>query len=184
MQVQDFAIEGLKLITVKKFGDDRGFFTERFKLQEFQNVGVHFDFIQDNHSRSNPQVLRGLHYQWDPAQAKLVTCLTGKIFDVAVDIRKGSKTYGQSVVCELDSANPQWFLIPAGFAHGFCVMGDEPADVLYKVNAPWTPASEGSILWNDPDLKISWPVTQPLLSKKDEVAPTFKEYSLNPKFSK
>lgn len=182
MQVQEFEIQGLKLFTVKKFGDDRGFFSERFKSQDFKNLGVNYDFVQDNHSRSIPRVLRGLHFQWQPAQAKLVTCLTGKIFDVAVDIRKGSKTFGKSLSCVLDSDNPQWFLIPEGFAHGFCVIGDEPADILYKVNAYWNAPGEGSIRWNDPDLKIQWPFANPLLSKKDEIAPSFKEYATQIKF--
>jgi len=182
MQVQEFKIAGLKLITMKKFADERGFFSERFKEFELPALGIHDHFIQDNHSRSQAQVLRGLHFQYEKPQAKLVTCLTGQILDVAVDIRSQSPTYGQHVACILDSENPQWFYIPAGFAHGFCVLGDRPADVMYKVNAPWNSPGEGAIRWNDPDLAIEWPLQSPLLSAKDAQAPSFRDYKLNSRF--
>src|SRR5689334_19613796 len=120
MKVEKFNIDGLMLIESKTFKDPRGFFTERFKEAEFKDIGIS-GLIQDNFSRSDYKILRGLHYQFDKPQSKLVTCTRGKIVDVAVDIRKGSKTFGQSVKVTLDGDNPQWFWIPAGFAHGFYV---------------------------------------------------------------
>lgn len=181
MDVKEFSISGLKLITLKAHKDDRGFFCERYKKDPFSEIGLG-NFVQDNFSRSIPKTLRGLHYQWDKPQGKLVTCLRGEIFDVAVDIRKGSPTFGQHVSLCLSGANPQWFWIPAGFAHGFCVLGNEEADVMYKVDNYWNGAGESGIRWNDPDFNIAWPVKDPLLSPKDAIMKTFKEYSLDPKF--
>lgn len=181
MQVQTFPIEGVKLITLKSFSDDRGFFVERYKHAEFAEIGIS-DLIQDNFSRSKPGVLRGLHYQWDKPQGKLVTALSGVIFDVAVDIRRNSPTYGKHVSVVLEGMNPSWFWIPAGFAHGFCALGESPADVLYKVNNYWNGAGEGGILWNDSDLGIQWPIAEPLLSRKDQVSQTFADYCKAPKF--
>lgn len=182
MEIQTFKLEGLKLITLKKFSDNRGFFTERFNASEFKKHGIDANFIQDNYSHSNANVLRGMHFQWEEPQLKLVTCLSGKIFDVAVDIRKNSKTLGQHVSCVLDGENPQWFLIPPGFAHGFCVMDEKPAEVMYKVNTLWNAKGEGSLIYNDPELNIPWPVQNPILSGKDQQAPSFKEYLAHPKF--
>jgi dTDP-4-dehydrorhamnose 3,5-epimerase len=182
MEVKEFQIKGPKLITSKVFADNRGFFVERFKEWELKEILPEIKFVQDNFSRSNAKVLRGLHYQFDQPQGKLVTCLQGKIYDVAVDIRKGSPTFGQHIGAELDGDHPQWLWIPAGFAHGFCVVGEKPADVLYKVNAAYNPKGEAGILWSDADLKIAWPVKDALVSPKDEVLPRFQEYSKAAKF--
>ena len=180
--VKKFSVQGPVLIDVKKFQDDRGFFAERYKKNWLLDLGLDIDFVQDNFSRSAAQVLRGLHFQFDRPQGKLVTCLRGKIFDVAVDIRKDSPTLGQSVSVELDGDNPQWFWIPAGFAHGFAVLSDDGADLLYKVDNYYNGKGEGAIHWNDADLKITWPIQKPLLSPKDEAAGSFKSYLLAPKF--
>ncbi len=182
MTVDTFALQGLKLITLKSFADARGFFCERFKLSAFREMGLPTDFIQDNFSRSAPKVLRGLHFQWEKPQGKLVTCLTGRIFDVAVDIRAGSPTWGQWQGVELSGDKPQWFWIPAGFAHGFCVLGDQPADVMYKVDAEYNAKCESGIQWNDPELKVDWPLRAPTVSERDAVMGTFADYSKNPKF--
>jgi dTDP-4-dehydrorhamnose 3,5-epimerase len=181
MEIQEFTIKGPKLITLKAFPDDRGFFVERFKLNFCESIGVE-RFVQDNFSRSKPNVLRGLHYQWDQPQGKLVTALRGVIYDVAVDIRKGSPTYGQHVSVVLDGNKPSWFWIPPGFAHGFYVMGHEEADVMYKVDNYWNGKGESGIVWNDPQFNIQWPSQQPLLSPKDAICQSFDQYSQDPKF--
>lgn len=181
MQVKEFSISGLKLITIKSFGDDRGFFCERFKLDPFAEIGIK-NIVQDNYSRSSAKVLRGLHYQWDKPQGKLVTVTRGSIFDVAVDIRKDSATFGQHTSLVLRDTEPQWFWIPPGFAHGFCVLGDQGADVMYKVDNYWNGKGESGIAWNDPTLNIQWPYRDPELSAKDAVNKSFKDYSLDPKF--
>ena len=180
--VKDLSLKGLKLIEVKIFHDDRGFFTERYQVDRFKEYGIHATFIQDNHSRSKPGVIRGLHFQHSPTQGKLVGVLRGKILDVAVDIRKNSPTYGKYEAVELSAENGKLLWIPGGFAHGFCVLGDEDADVLYKVDAPYSPKTEGGIVYNDPTLAIQWPVVQPLVSGKDQVLQTFEAYSNNPSF--
>jgi len=182
MKAEKLSLDGLMLIDLKSYKDDRGFFVERFKENIFADLGIKNNFVQDNFSRSAPRVLRGLHYQADPAQAKLVTCMRGKILDVAVDIRKNSKTFGQSVQVVLDGDNPQWLFMPAGFAHGFCVLENETADIFYKVDGYYNPKTEGCIVWNDPDIKIDWPVRNPLLSPKDQAGLTLKDYLKNPAF--
>jgi dTDP-4-dehydrorhamnose 3,5-epimerase len=181
MKITRFAIDGPVLIESKIFSDERGFFTERYKLNFGEELNLP-NFIQDNFSRSIPNVIRGLHYQWDQPQGKLVTALRGKIYDVAVDIRKNSPTYGQYVQVLLDGNLAQWFWIPEGFAHGFCVIGNDSADVLYKVNAYYNPNCEAGIIYNDLQLNIEWPVTEPLLSSKDKKLQSFSQYSENPKF--
>lgn len=181
MNVQEFPIKGPLLIEPKMFADERGFFIERYKLQYSKDLNLP-EFIQDNFSRSIPKVLRGLHYQWDQPQGKLVTALRGTIFDVAVDIRKKSPTFGQYIHVILDGNKPQWFWIPAGFAHGFCVIGNESADVLYKVNCGYNPKGEAGLLYNDPTLKIQWPDTQPILSPKDQILESFTQYTNHSKF--
>lgn len=182
MTIDQFPVEGLKLISLKSYADDRGFFCERFKLSQFQEAGLPTKFLQDNFSRSAPNVLRGLHYQWGPAQGKLVTCLAGKIMDVAVDIRQGSKTFGQVTTTELSGDKPQWFWIPAGFAHGFYVLGNQTADVLYKCDAEYCPQTEGGIRWDDPTLNVHWPVKNPQLTARDQSMPSFEDYKKDPKF--
>ena len=165
--VLETGIRDLKLIQLTIHGDERGFFVERFQKDRFKAHGLPFEFVQDNLSRSAPGVLRGLHYQTDPGQGKLVGCTHGRIWDVAVDIRKDSPTFGKSFGVELSALNGKLLWVPAGFAHGFCVLGDEPADVMYKVDAPYNPSSEGGIRWDDRDLAIDWPINNPLVSARD-----------------
>ncbi len=181
MEILETGLEGLKVVKLKVFGDDRGFFVEKFKLSEFEKNNLPTHFIQENHSRSSPGVVRGLHYQFDPPQGKLVGCTRGRIYDVAVDIRKDSKTLGKSFGVELDEATLLW--IPAGFAHGFSVLGDEKADLLYKItDGEYNPKGEGGILYNEPTFKIDWQVKNPVISQRDQEQQTFDEYLKNPKF--
>lgn len=174
MKVIPTAIEGVLILEPKVFGDERGFFLESFNQQAFQAaVGHSVDFVQDNHSRSTRGVLRGLHYQREPhAQGKLVRVTQGSVFDVAVDIRADSPTYGQWVGVELSGQNHRQMWIPAGLAHGFLVTSDS-ADFLYKTTAYYHPDAEGCIRWNDPGLAITWPLNgqAPSLSAKDAAAP-------------
>lgn len=177
MNITPLSIPDVVLIQPTLFRDNRGFFLERFHEKKFKDAGLPHSFIQDNYSRSIPGVLRGLHYQLNPDQGKLVGVTRGKIWDVAVDIRKNSPTFGKYVAHELDAENQNQLWIPGGFAHGFYVLGDEPADVLYKVTEFYNPAKESAIVWNDPELKIQWPLkSPPLLSPKDEKAQSFAEY--------
>ena len=148
------------------FGDARGFFQETFQVGKYREAGITVPFVQDNWSHSTKGTLRGLHYQLPQPQAKLVWAMSGEIFDVAVDVRRGSPTFGKWVGAILSAANHHQFFIPAGFAHGFCVMSDE-ADFMYKCSTPYSPKDEKGVLWSDPDLAIPWPVTTPLLSKRD-----------------
>ena len=175
--VSDLALPGLKLIQLKFFHDPRGFFTERYKKVQFEQLGIPGEFIQDNHSFSLPGVIRGLHYQHSPAQGKLVSVIRGKIWDVVVDLRQKSSTYGKWTGVELSESNGHVLWVPPGFAHGFCVVGDGPADVLYKVDAPYSPKTESGIAFDDPDLKIVWPISNPILSDKDRALPRFKDYA-------
>lgn len=174
MQIVPTEIPAVLEITPKKFGDHRGFFSEVFKRDAMREAGVEIEFVQDNHSMSQAVgVVRGLHYQRPPfAQAKLVRVVRGAIFDVAVDIRKGSPTFGQHVSRILSAENWKQLLVPAGFAHGFATL-EPDTEVLYKVDAPYAPEHEGGILWNDPALGIDWPVTESeaTLSEKDTVYP-------------
>jgi dTDP-4-dehydrorhamnose 3,5-epimerase len=175
-------ISGLKLVELKIFPDNRGFFTERYHQERFTNLGIAGTFVQDNHSRSKPGVIRGLHYQHSPAQGKLVSVIRGKIWDVAVDLRKGSPTFGQWESFELSDENGLVLWIPGGFAHGFCALGNEDADVMYKVDTPYSPQNEGGISYADPDLAIRWPIQSPIVSPKDQVLPSFKDYCRTPVF--
>ncbi|HET6247000.1 MAG TPA: dTDP-4-dehydrorhamnose 3,5-epimerase [Tepidisphaeraceae bacterium] len=173
-------IKGLAIVELKVHGDARGFFVERFQGDRFAELGLPTRFVQDNHSRSAPLVLRGLHYQLRPSQGKLVGVVRGRIWDVAVDIRPDSPTLGRHFGLELSDMNGLLLWIPPGFAHGFCVLGEEPADVLYKVDANYNPAGEGGISWNDPDLAIKWPVNNPTVSKRDQTLQAFSQYKANP----
>jgi dTDP-4-dehydrorhamnose 3,5-epimerase len=165
-------------ITPPRFGDHRGFFSEVFKRSALEAEGIHIDWVQDNQSLSaEPGTVRGLHFQGPPfAQAKLVRVLRGAIYDVAVDIRKGSPSFGRSVTCEISAEKWNQLLIPAGFAHGFMTLTPD-TEVFYKVDAPYSRESEGAILWNDPALGIEWPDpgAAPILSDKDRVAPLLSE---------
>jgi dTDP-4-dehydrorhamnose 3,5-epimerase len=176
MKVTSLRLEGLKLVELNLHGDERGFFVERFQKEKFLEAGLPALFAQDNHSRSAPGILRGLHYQEQPAQGKLVGVIRGRIWDVAVDIRVDSPTFGKHVGVELSDMNGKLLWIPAGFAHGFCVLGDEPADVLYKVDQLYNPKTEGGIMWNDPELRIEWPIQNPILSVRDQKQSSFLEY--------
>jgi dTDP-4-dehydrorhamnose 3,5-epimerase len=172
-------IPGLVVIEPQVFSDDRGFFLESYNQKLFADNGVDVAFIQDNHSHSSQNVLRGLHFQRPPfAQAKLIRVVSGEVFDVAVDLRPGSPTFGQSESVTLSADNHKMFFIPVGFAHGFCVLS-ETADFLYKCTNFYSKESEGGIIWNDPDLKITWPVTNPLLSAKDQSWPDFKSQTFD-----
>ena len=170
MNVIPTHIPDLLIIEPRVFGDERGFFYESFNQQVFESAtGVDLIFVQDNHSRSSKGVLRGLHYQLPPAaQGKLVRCTRGSVWDVAVDIRKGSTTFGQWAAVELTDSNHRQFWIPPGFAHGFVVLSDS-ADFLYKTTAYYAPAQDRCIAWNDPEINIAWPLTgvEPQLSAKD-----------------
>lgn len=174
MNILPTEIPEVLVIEPQVFGDDRGFFFESFNEQAFQDkTGVAAHFVQDNHSRSRQNVLRGLHYQIQQAQGKLVRVVVGSIFDVAVDIRKSSPTFGQWVSCLLSAENKRMLWVPPGFAHGFLVVSDV-AEVLYKTTDYYAPQHERSILWNDSDLAIAWPLqAEPLLSAKDQAGQPF-----------
>ncbi|MBQ6516983.1 dTDP-4-dehydrorhamnose 3,5-epimerase [bacterium] len=165
-------IKDVILITPKVFGDSRGFFLESYKKSDFVANGIKDEFNQDNHSKSTKGVLRGLHYQAKPCmQAKIVRCVKGRIYDVAVDIRQNSETFGQYVKVELSEENKQMLYIPEGFAHGFVVLSDE-AELLYKASGEYSPQCDRGILWNDKDINIDWNIDfEPLLSDKDKVQP-------------
>ena len=181
MIITNTTLEGLKIIKLNLHGDDRGFFVEKFKISEFKKHQLPTEFVQDNHSKSAPHVIRGLHYQHQPEQGKLVGCTAGKIFDVAVDIRKNSPTLGQWLGTILDQETLFW--IPGGFAHGFCAFGNKPADLYYKISGgEYNAAGEGGIMWNDPDINIEWNIESPIISARDQNQQSFKEYLKNPKF--
>jgi dTDP-4-dehydrorhamnose 3,5-epimerase len=167
------------LIEAKIIKDERGYFQETFKASEFEQCGMPAVYVQDNHSHSSYGTLRGLHYQLRPqAQGKLVGVMAGRVFDVAVDIRRGASSYGQWVGQELSAQSGCLLYIPPGFAHGFCVLSDE-ADVVYKVTAEYAPALERGILWNDPAIGIQWPINNPTLSQKDAHWPLLREADNN-----
>ena len=180
MKVTPLDLDGVFLIDLDVFEDERGFFVARYQVDQFREYGLPTEFVQDNHSRSRPGVMRALHFQHLPPQGKLVGVTRGRIWDVAVDIRTDSPTLGQHVGAELSDLNGRLLWIPAGFAHGFCVLGDEPADVLYKVDAPYNPRGEVGIIWNDPDLAIPWPIQPSILSARDRASLSFADYCANP----
>ena len=158
------------IIEPKVYGDDRGFFLETFQAERYATAGITLPFVQDNHSRSSKGVLRGLHFQKTKPQGKLVRVVRGKVYDVAVDIRLGSPTYGRWEAVVLSEDNKKQFWVPPGFAHGFVVISDS-ADFEYKCTDYYDPSDEGSLLWSDPDLNIPWPIDNPILSEKDAQAP-------------
>lgn len=173
MEIQKFNIAGPLLIHLKSFHDSRGFFVERYNEVKFKENGLPHKFVQDNFSRSSFGVLRGLHYQNNPPQGKLVSCTHGEIFDAIVDIRQNSPTFGKHISVTLSGDTPTLFWVPAGFAHGFCVTSKEGADVLYKVDNLWAPNGEGCILWSDKDLGIQWPSPIKIVSEKDQKGLSF-----------
>ena len=174
MQVKSLRLSGLKKIYLKIFQDARGFFFENYRKPLYEELGIASVFMQDNVSFSKKDTIRGLHFQSDPGQAKLISCLSGAIWDVAVDIRPGSPTFGQWEAVVLDDVLREQIFIPEGFAHGFCVLSDT-AFVQYKVSSIYNPNTECSIRWNDPGLKIDWPVENPELSVRDQTSPFFSE---------
>lgn len=178
MNVIQTKLSGALIIEPKIFGDDRGFFYETYQAERYKAAGISLDFVQDNRSRSSKGVLRGLHFQKNKPQGKLVTVTQGEVFDVAVDLRKDSPTFGQHVSVLLTGDNRVQFYIPPGFAHGFCVLSDT-ADFQYKCTDYYDPADEGGLLWNDPELAIAWPLTNPTLSAKDSVQPTLDQIRPN-----
>jgi dTDP-4-dehydrorhamnose 3,5-epimerase len=168
-------IPGVLIIEPKVFGDERGFFLETFNAKRYADAGIPGPFVQDNYSRSVKGTLRGLHFQEPQPQGKLVQVIAGAVYDVAVDIRKGSPTFGKFVGVELSAENKRQFWVPPGFAHGFYVLS-ESADFQYKCTALYAPEHERSLIWNDPDLAIPWPVSgAPKLSAKDAAAPRLKD---------
>jgi dTDP-4-dehydrorhamnose 3,5-epimerase len=174
MKVEALAIPDVKLVTPQKHGDARGFFSETWQQDRFAAAGIPGPFIQDNHARSTQRgVLRGLHLQIPPsAQGKLVRVVRGAIWDVAVDVRHGSATFGKWVAAELSAENWQQLWVPVGFLHGYCTLTDE-TEVIYKVSGPYDRAAERGVIWNDPDLALPWPLppTGPQLSDKDKLLP-------------
>jgi dTDP-4-dehydrorhamnose 3,5-epimerase len=167
MKVTPTALPEVLLIEPRVFGDDRGFFYESWNKRAFAEAGLSVDFVQDNHSRSRRGVLRGLHYQIEHAQGKLVRVVAGEVFDVVVDLRRSSPRFGQSVSVVLSAANRHMLWVPPGFAHGFVVLSDT-AEFLYKTTDYWFPEHERTLLWNDPALRIDWPLAElPTLAAKD-----------------
>ena len=178
MEVRTFPIEGVLLIVPRIFGDHRGFFLESYNEERYKEAGITCDFVQDNHSKSVKGTLRGLHYQVNKAQDKLVRCTQGEVYDVAVDIRPESPTYGQWVGALLSAENHHQLFVPKGFAHGFKVLS-ETAEFLYKCSDFYSPQDERGLMWNDPDLAIDWPGDgEPLLSDKDARNPLFQDIRL------
>lgn len=169
-------INGVYIVEPKVFGDHRGFFMESWSRPVFEKAGLHYDFVQDNHSSSNVKgTLRGIHFQkGDKAQAKLVRCVRGAVLDVAVDLRGKSPTFGQWVAVELSEANKRELLIPRGFGHAFVTLSDS-VEFLYKADNPYCPEADAGVRWNDPELNIQWDVSSPILSAKDANAPFLKD---------
>ena len=180
MNVTQLDIPGVLLIEPRVFDDNRGFFLETFSSDRYMEAGIPKPFIQDNHSYSKKGTVRGLHYQLTQPQGKLVYCVNGEIFDVAVDIRRGSPTFGQWAGAILSRENHRQLYVPEGFAHGFCVMS-ETADVMYKCTDLYKPGDDYGIIWNDPEIKIEWPIDSDIavLSEKDSKCPTLANADIN-----
>jgi len=177
MEVINLKLEGLKLIKPKVFRDNRGFFLESFSQSLYEQLGLNSNYVQDNHSFSEKGCVRGMHFQSGPGQAKLVRVAKGEIFDVAVDIRKGSSTFGQWEGVILNGENHHQLYVPVGFAHGFCVISPD-AHVLYKVSTPYNSKTETGFRWNDKQINIQWPVQDPIVSERDQQCPYFKDMLL------
>jgi dTDP-4-dehydrorhamnose 3,5-epimerase len=167
MKVSKCKLEGILLIKPKLYTDERGFFLESFEQKRYQDLGIVDKFIQDNHSRSQKNVLRGLHFTKNKPQAQIVTVMRGRVFDVVVDIRKNSPTFGQWFGTELSSEGTRQIYMPHGFAHGFCVLS-EYADLHYKVSQCYDSTDDGGLIWNDDQIKIDWPIKNPIVSLKDQ----------------
>lgn len=167
-------LDGVVRLAPTVHGDERGFMLESFSRKDWAAAGVDCEFVQQNHSRSRKGTLRAIHFQTDPGQAKLVRCARGAVFDVAVDLRRDSPTYGQWEGYELSDENHHQLFVPVGFGHGFAVLSDE-ADFTYLVSSYYDPATEAGIRWDDPEVGVEWPVDAPLLSERDKTAPTLSE---------
>jgi dTDP-4-dehydrorhamnose 3,5-epimerase len=178
MQVLATAIPGVKVITPSVHDDDRGSFCECYHHERYRVAGIEEVFVQDNVSCSRPGVLRGLHYQRTRLQGKLVCALAGAIFDVAVDLRRGSPCFGQAIGVMLSASNRQQLYVPPGCAHGFAVLGDQAAMVFYKCSASYDPSDEGGVRWDDPQLAIAWPYATPRLSPRDAQLPWLQDAAL------
>ena len=174
MKVNKAPLDGVLIIEPKVFKDPRGVFYEVYSARIYEKHGIPSHFVQDNHSVSEKGVLRGLHYQINPGQAKLVRVTQGEVFDVVLDIRKKSPTYGKWWSLHLSEANKLQLYVPVGFAHGFCVLS-ESVEFLYKCSDYYSPENERGIMWNDPDLSIDWPIKNPIISEKDNLYPRFSE---------
>ena len=177
MNVKELSLKGAKLICPTMFKDDRGFFFEAYHQDRYFESGIDCTFVQDNHSLSKQGVIRGMHFQSEPGQAKLVRVIQGKIFDVIVDIRPHSPTFGEWEGVYLNNETHQQLFIPVGFAHGFCVISPE-AHVLYKVSALYHPKTEQGFRYDDPDIGIKWPVENPVVSERDQDCPSFRNLKL------
>lgn len=178
MNVIKTKLEGVLVIEPRVFGDERGFFYETFHAKRYKDAGIKEEFVQDNRSRSTGGVLRGLHFQKTKPQGKLVTVTQGEVFDVAVDLRSGSTTFGQYESIVLTGDNKIQFYIPPGFAHGFCVLSDS-ADFQYKCTDFYDPSDEGGLIWNDSIVNIDWPIKDPILSEKDKILPSLEQITKN-----
>ena len=176
MRFIETALEGVFIVEPKVFGDDRGFFMESWSEREFDKAGLHYSFVQDNHSSSAVKgTLRGIHFQrGEKAQAKLVRCVRGTVLDVAVDLRPSSPTYKKWVAVELSEANKRQVLIPQGFGHGFLTLTDD-VEFLYKADNPYAPDADGGIRWNDPNIGVDWGIERPILSEKDKRLPFLRD---------
>jgi dTDP-4-dehydrorhamnose 3,5-epimerase len=181
VKVLETAIPGVIVFEPRVFGDARGFFLETFHAARYAEAGLSLPFVQDNWSRSARGILRGLHFQEPNPQGKLVSVVSGAVWDVAVDIRRGSPTFGRHVGVELSADNKRQLWVPPGFAHGFCVLSDV-ADFVYKCTALYAPEHDRGIRWNDPDLAIPWPLEAPLLSAKDASAPLLRDATVLPAY--
>lgn len=178
MKVIETKLQGCLIIHPDVHGDNRGFFLETYQEERYVEYGIKYKFVQDNRSRSSFGVLRGLHFQKTRPQGKLVSITRGEVFDVAVDLRPESKTFGEYVGVVLSEENNTQLFVPPGFAHGFCVLS-ELADFSYKCTDYYSPSDEGGIIWNDPIINIEWPIKDPNLSEKDRLLPTFDDVKCN-----
>ena len=174
MKITETILPGVLIVEPKVFGDRRGVFVETYQAERYRAAGIDYSFVQDNFSRSERGVLRGLHFQKKCPQGKLVRVSRGSVFDVAVDIDSSSQTFGKYVAVELNETNHKQLWIPPGYAHGFCVLS-EAADFQYKCTTYYDPSDEGGVIWNDPDIGISWPIFSPKLSDKDQKHPRLRE---------
>jgi dTDP-4-dehydrorhamnose 3,5-epimerase len=176
MEVVELRLKGLLLLKPRVFRDSRGFFIESYREDRYRQAGVSCNFVQDNHSLSVKDTLRGLHYQSSPGQAKLLRVGSGRLFDVAVDIRPESPTFGEWEAVYLDGEEHHQLYVPVGFAHGFCVVS-ESADVMYKVSNLYDPKTECTLQWDSPEIGVEWPCKQPILSERDKVGESFSDFA-------